>query len=198
MIKNIRNMICILGTCSLLLVGCSNGLSEKESETNKGETVVNPSGEIENGDESNKEQGSDSSEKIENEIDSSDDNSNTSSTKQIYLEKLNKLDEDLNKSLKEKYDSGITLQMVEAGSEEYSQWDNILNEIYSELKQQLTEKEMDKLTEEELNWIKIRDEKSEAAANEFKGGTMEPLNKVMSLITSTKERCYELVNQYMK
>ena len=191
-------MICILGTCSLLLVGCSNGLSEKESETNKGETVVNPSGEIENGDESNKEQGSDSSEKIENEIDSSDDNSNTSSTKQIYLEKLNKLDEDLNKSLKEKYDSGITLQMVEAGSEEYSQWDNILNEIYSELKQQLTEKEMDKLTEEELNWIKIRDEKSEAAANEFKGGTMEPLNKVMSLITSTKERCYELVNQYMK
>lgn len=190
-------MIYILGTCLLFLVGCNNGLSNKESGTNKGEKVVESPTEIENSDESNKEQGTDPSEETEDGIDQSNDNSNTSSTKQMYIEKLNELETELKISLEEKY-NGTTQEMIEAGYEEYEKWDNMLNEVYSKLKQQLTEKEMDELTEEELNWIKKRDEKSEAAANEFKGGTMEPLNRVMSLVTSTKERCYELVNQYMK
>lgn len=74
----------------------------------------------------------------------------------------------------------------------------MLNEIYSVLKEQLKEEEMDKLTEEELNWIKSIDEKSEAADDGVEDGTIAPLNRVMSLVTSTKSRCYELVNQYMK
>lgn len=198
MSKFIRNMICILGICSLFLVGCSNGLSEKEVETNKGETVVNSPSEIENNDESNKEQGVDPSEETENEIDSSSDNSNTSSTKQMYIEKLNELDTNLKISLEEKYASPKTQDMLDAANEEFSQWDYMLNEIYSTLEVQLSQEDMNNLRIEELNWINTRDLKSEAAANEFKGGTMEPLNRVMSLVTSTKERCYELVNQYMK
>lgn len=193
--KLIKSMICILGTCSLFLVGCSNGASEKEKEANK---EVNSQTKIEkSNDKSNKDEGVDTSKETESGVDSSNESANTYLTKQIYLEKLNKLEADLNISLEEKY-SGTTQQMIEAGYEEYKEWDNVLNEVYSELKKQLTEKEMDKLTEEELNWIKSRDEKSEAAANENKGGTIEPLNRVMSLVTSTKERCYELVNQYMK
>lgn len=162
---NCKKIICIVATCALLLVGCSNESSEKEVETT---------------------------------TNSSNDNTNAYSTKQVYLEKLSNLEDNLNSSLKERYDSGITQQMVEAASEEFEKWDDMLNEVWSELKEQLTEEDMNKLTEEQINWIKSRDEKSEAAANEVKGGTMEPLSRVMSLAISTKERCYELVNEYMK
>lgn len=196
--KFIRTIICILGTCSLFLVGCNNGISENEKESNKQGQVLTSQDKIKDrDDESNKDEGVDDSEETKNGTDLETDNIKSYSTKQMYLEKLNKLEDELKISLEEKY-AGTTIQMIEAGSEEYKEWDNILNEIYSELKQQLTKEDMDKLTEEELNWIKNRDEKSEAAANEVKGGTMEPLNKVVSLATSTKERCYELVNQYMK
>ena len=197
MSKFIKSTLCIVSICVLFLGGCSNGMTKKEGQTNKEEILVTSSEEIENGiDDQDKNQSANPSGEIENGVDSSNDN-NIYSSKQIYLEKLNELEANLDISLKEKY-SGTTLEMVEAGSEEYEQWDNILNEIYSELKQQLSEEDMKKLTEEELTWIKSRDEKGEAAANEFKGGTMENLNRLMSLMTSTKERCYELVNKYMK
>lgn len=194
MSKFIKSIICIVGTCALFLGGCSNGVSEKEAQTNKEEKAITSSEKIEN------ENRSDSSEKVENEnkIDSSDDNTNTHPTKQIYLEKLSKLEANLETSLKEKYASPVTQDMIDAANEEFKQWDYMLNEAYAELEKQLSKEEMDKLTDEELNWIKSRDEKSEAAANEFKGGTMEPLNRVMSLAASTKERCFELVNKYMK
>jgi len=178
--SNCKKVICIVVTFALFLIGCSNGSSEKEVETNKDEKVVS------------------SSMEAETTTETSNDNTNTYSTKQLYLEKLSDLEDSLNASLKEKYDSGITQQIVEAASEEFEKWDDMINEVWSELKGQLAEEDMDKLTEEQINWIKSRDEKSEAAANEVKGGTMEPLSRVTSLAISTKERCYELVNEYMK
>ncbi|WP_455539357.1 lysozyme inhibitor LprI family protein [Terrisporobacter sp.] len=51
---------------------------------------------------------------------------------------------------------------------------------------------------EEVVWIKHRDKKAENDASEYAGGTMEGLVYVGSLADSTKERCYELVNTYMK
>ncbi|MGL5380458.1 lysozyme inhibitor LprI family protein [Clostridium sp.] len=117
-------------------------------------------------------------------------------TKNEYIEDLNNLESNLDLSLKDDYDSGVTSQMLEAASKEFEEWDKKLNEIYTSIQLKLPEDEGNKLIEEELNWIKSRDEKSEAAANEFKGGTMESLNKVMSLINSTKERCYDLLHKY--
>lgn len=125
-------------------------------------------------------------------------NGNTISKKNEYLEQLNKLEAELNSSLKEKYDSGITLEMSEAASKEYEQWDYMLNDIYSCLREILTSEEMDKLTEEQLNWIALRDKKAEEAATEFEGGSFAPVNQLLSLKTITKERCYELVDLYMK
>lgn len=178
--KFIKGMLCIVGMCTLFLVECSNDASKGEVQTNRQEEVVT------------------SKEEIENIADESNDDTNKYSKKQTYLQKLNQLEVDLNTLLKEKYDSGVTQQMVEASSEEFKKWDDVLNEVYSELKIQLTKEEMNKLTEEQLNWIKSRDEKSEAADDGVEDGTIAPLNRVMSLVTSTKERCYELVNQYME
>ncbi|MDV4149868.1 lysozyme inhibitor LprI family protein [Clostridium sp. AL.422] len=122
---------------------------------------------------------------------------NVSSKKNEYLERLNQLEAELDSSLKKKYDSGITLEMTEAASKEYEQWDYMLNDIYSYLREILTSEEMDKLTEEQLNWIALRDKKAEEADKEFEGGTFAPVNKILSLKTTTKERCYELVELYM-
>ncbi|MDZ4907338.1 DUF1311 domain-containing protein, partial [Clostridium perfringens] len=90
----------------------------------------------------------------ENRNDSSKDNTNTYSTKQIYLEKLNKLEVNLETSLKEKYASPVTQDMIDAANEEFKQWDAMLNEAYAELEKQLSKEEIDKLRDEELNWIK--------------------------------------------
>lgn len=115
-----------------------------------------------------------------------------------YINKLNELDNKLKISLKEKYESPKTNDMTEAASEEFSQWDNMLNEIYSILEQQLPKDEMDKLREEELNWINTKEKKAKEDEAKYEGGSIAPFMRLSSLIGSTKNRCYELVNQYMK
>ena len=54
------------------------------------------------------------------------------------------------------------------------------------------------LIEEEKAWIEIRDLNVDEAASEVVGGTMEPLAYESSLVESTKERCYQLIEKYMK
>ena len=57
---------------------------------------------------------------------------------------------------------------------------------------------MDKLRAEEIEWINSKESKSKEAADEYKGGTIAPYMAISSSIDSTRKRCYELVNQYMK
>lgn len=194
MSKIAKSILCIVSVSSLFLVGCSNVFNEiKEQSNNEDKTITF----LENtgNNETDIDKGQNAIESQEN--DSKNDNENNT-TKQIYLDKLNELEANLNISLKEEYDSGITLEMIEAASEEYEKWDEMLNEVYLKLAEQLSETEMNSLTEEELNWIKIRDEKSEAADDKFEGGSIAPFLRIDSLAKSTKERCYELVNNYMK
>lgn len=120
------------------------------------------------------------------------------STQQLYLEKLDKLDTTLKISLEEKYNSPVTLDLMDAATEEYKQWDTMLNKIYSKLKEELPQEDVTKLNDEQLKWIHDRDIKSKDAYNSNKDGSIAPLNSLMSLIDTTQKRCYELVNQYMK
>lgn len=194
MSKIAKSILCIVSVSSLFLFGCSNVFNDiKEQSNNDDKTITSLENRDENEIDTNKEE--DAIESQEN--DSTNDNGKNTA-KEIYLDKLNELEVNLNISLKEKYDSGITLEMTEAASEEYEKWDKMLNEVYLKLEEQLSENEMNKLTENELNWIKIRDEKSEAADDKFEGGSIAPFLRIDSLAKSTKERCYELVNNYMK
>lgn len=77
-------------------------------------------------------------------------------------------------------------------------WDELLNETYGFLKEQLSPKEMDQLREEQQNWIKYRDDSALEASLKFKGGTQEHLEYVAVLANLTEERCYELVANYKK
>ena len=123
---------------------------------------------------------------------------NSRISKKEFLEELDKLKIDLENTKDTRYASSVTLDLREAASEEYKLWDDKLNEIYSYLQINLSKDEMNKLTQEEIEWMATRDEKSEAAAKKNEGGTIAPFNSTMSLIESTRDRCYELVNNYIK
>lgn len=120
-----------------------------------------------------------------------------SAVKQKYLDKLDAVEAGLS-DLQEQYDSGVTASMTEAATKEYERWDKALNEVYTALKSLLSESEMAELKEKQLEWITHRDKTAEEAAAKYEGGTMQPLEYVSVLASTTKERSYELVNMYMK
>lgn len=118
-------------------------------------------------------------------------------TQQQYLQKLDDIQSGL-ADLQPLQDEGTTTSMSEAAGKEYERWDTALNDIYSELKQQLAENEMAELKKEQLDWIAYRDDKAKKASLQYEGGTMEALEYTATLASVTKERCYELVEKYMK
>lgn len=177
MSKFIRTIILIGGISTFLLVGCTNKHVDNESQMNKDKATT-----------------------IEKEDDVAKDEDNKTeviSGKEKYLTEMDNLDKDLNTRLKDKL-AGTTIDMKEAESEIYKSWDEMLNKVYSEITSKLSQEEKDKLISEENNWIKKRDEEADKEAKKVEGGTMESLAKITSLAESTKERCYELVNNYME
>lgn len=164
----INGIIFVIFICSSFLVGCSNKVSEDKIENNNKLRV----------------------EKSTNE-------SNIALKKDMYLEKLDQLEGKLNIELKDKYASPKTKDMIDAANEDFKEWDNMLNEVYSILEEDLSKENMDKLREEEKEWINIKEIKSKEAADKYKGGTIEPFMALSSLVDSTKRRCYQLVNEYM-
>ena len=74
----------------------------------------------------------------------------------------------------------------------YNEYDKILNEIYQDLKKYLKEDEMQKITDEQLEWIKYKEE----AKKEIQeiGSYMEADRNELGM---TKTRCEELVNYFI-
>ncbi len=194
MSKFIRKILSVVGMSVFLLVGCSNVNTDKEVQGNKDKEIATEKGnETINEDNTSKENET----TIKDETKEKDEDKTITLNKQEYLDKMNTLDEKLKVKLKDKL-AGTTIDMREAESEIYIAWDEMLNEVYSEIISTLSEEEKDKLILEEKNWIEERDKKADDAAKEVEGGTMEPLVRTSSLEVSTKERCYELVNNYME
>ncbi len=75
----------------------------------------------------------------------------------------------------------------------YQIWDNTLNEIWGILKRNLSVEEMKILTEEQLDWIAMKEKSMKEAGAEFEGGSMYGMivNQVGAELT--KERVYELL-----
>ncbi len=121
----------------------------------------------------------------------------TTATKEEYIQKLNAIEAGLT-DLQKLYDEGTMVSMKTAAEETYKRWDTVLNEIYSVLKEQLSTSGMAELKKKQLKWITFRDETAKKASLEFEGGTMESLEYIATLGGVTKERCFELVNLYMK
>ncbi|WP_017185579.1 lysozyme inhibitor LprI family protein [Alkalibacillus haloalkaliphilus] len=122
-------------------------------------------------------------------------NNTEESLKEEYLEKLNDAKR-VTKGLEALDSSTYALQKVE--SDRLDIWDELLNEIYGVLNEQLPQDEMDQLREEQRGWIEYRDNSALEASQKYKGGTQENLEYVAVLANLTEERSFELVEDYMK
>ncbi len=129
--------------------------------------------------------------------DEKEENANSESKREKYLKKLAEIELSL-AEYEQALENGTTVEMKQAQGEIFTRWDNVLNEIYQALEEQLSPSDMDKLREEQRNWIKYRDETAKAAASKYEGGTMESLEYISTQAGLTKERCYELVEGYME
>ncbi len=214
--KAILSLI-LIGLISFNFIGCTSSTKEiapnneqeknistennKTNEIDINKASNNSDNETKNNTTINKNSQDDSNKVNTKKVDSSTkENNNVSktqeSTKQIYKNKLDAIE--LGMKDLDDLKGGSTLEMKSAAKEEYERWDRALNEIYGVLQKQLSSDDMNELKDEEIKWIESRDEQAKKDSLKYKGGTAETLIYGMSLGQSTKERCYELVEKYMK
>ena len=119
-------------------------------------------------------------------------------TRKEFIEKLDNIQKELD-SLPEKKDSdaGITNAMRSFYGISYDMYDKALNEIYALLKEQLSSETMQNLQSEQIKWIEKKEATATNEAEKYKGGSFEFVAYNSSLYGTTKNRCYELVNNYM-
>ncbi|QHE60471.1 DUF1311 domain-containing protein [Rossellomorea vietnamensis] len=119
--------------------------------------------------------------------------------KQAYIEKLDNLQKELDAMPDKKYsDEGVTNAMKNYYGVSYDKYDEVLNEIYALLKKELSPEVMAELKAEQVKWIEAKEAKAGKERLKYEGGTFENVAWYISLYESTKDRCYELVEEYMK
>jgi len=134
----------------------------------------------------------------QSESDQSDENSASEIDQTIKDEYQNKLS-DTKKAIDElKLADNTTVSYKKFETDRWELWDQLLNDIYGTLKNELTEDEFEKLRAEQREWIKTRDQQAKEASLEFEGGTWENVEYTSVLANVTEERCYELVEKYLK
>ncbi|WP_262176666.1 lysozyme inhibitor LprI family protein [Saccharococcus sp. Marseille-Q5394] len=120
------------------------------------------------------------------------------SMKEVYQQKLANRSKEVDKIRKTYSNDSSTLALKKVEGERYDLWDELLNEVYGVLKEQLSKEEMNQLRDEQRNWITYRDDTAKEASLKYQGGTQEHLEYVVVLADLTEERCYELVEDFME
>lgn len=199
--KLLMTMLAVL--LVVFVSACGGASDEPETKPDNGsanetETDQDESENIDHDEESDEEDGLDDETSGETNQESPESNNSTDevteSSKEDYLKELNDMEEaDRNE------ESATTTEGLEdQEADRYKKWDEALNEIYGVLEEQLGAEDMDKLREDQRNWVKERDEVAKEASLKYEGGTTESLEYVATQATLTKERSYELVANYMK
>ncbi|ADU29526.1 lysozyme inhibitor LprI family protein [Evansella cellulosilytica] len=202
-------------TSLLLLAACANSSNESsvmlENESqNKQETedrndADSHEGSTESNHDINKTQNNDTeSNETNNKEDTAtssnlpDDPSHNITEVNMKEKYMNKLDDTRKETEELEAVDSSTYALKEVENTRWDIWDQLLNEIYGVIQEQLTVEEMDQLREKQRSWIKYRDDRALEASEIYKGGTQEHLEYVSVLANLTEERCYELVEGYMK
>ncbi|MFS0820418.1 lysozyme inhibitor LprI family protein [Bacillus sp. 1P02SD] len=183
----------------VLLAAC--GKPDKETSSQPEEPVKSVVNEADSGkpsekadaEESKETNVSDESADAESPDTSVEGSSENSALKEQYLNELAAIEEEIEN--KPEGETQIEMEDIAAGI--YEIWDGELNKIWKELEKQLPTEKMDKLREDQRQWIKEKYRIASEEAAQYEGGTMEPLVKVNTQARVTKERCYELVKKYM-
>lgn len=90
------------------------------------------------------------------------------------------------------------LTLNQLAFEEYDMWDGLLNKIWSYLGTTLDEKDMEKLRDEQKNWIKEKEAHMKKDAEGFQGGSMAPMIEYGSGADFTRKRVEEFISLYLK
>ena len=75
-------------------------------------------------------------------------------------------------------------------------WDDLLNEMYADLKAHLPSKEFEQLRTEQREWITERDDYASFKASEFTGGTMYNSVYMEAQTEKTQSRCLDFLYDY--
>lgn len=173
-----------------------DSLQNKNLDENQKKTLEDLKGRVDSELEKSDENSSSS-----NKENSNTSNTNTSSTSKSdmalarikYLNRLN----DIQNQIDSMEPGDTTAEMNENADAAYKAWDGALNDIYQYLKANLPSDEFKPLEKEEIQWIKQKEENAKQAADKYRGGTAATSVYLGSLGDDTKNRCYELVNEYM-
>ncbi|MFI8575345.1 lysozyme inhibitor LprI family protein [Rossellomorea aquimaris] len=207
---NMFIVVTLLTMLFALMSACSE--SSKEDASNQSESDTIPASTDDSND-SSTESAVESDKNEENQVEESsmeDSNAQVDSSEEDhtplpkvagrteYLNKLDNIQKELNAMPDKKVsDKGVTNAMKNYYGVSYERYDDALNEIYSLLKKELSPEVMKELKAEQLKWIEQKEAKAEKERLKYEGGTFENVAWYISLYESTKDRCYELVNEYM-
>ncbi|MED4054884.1 DUF1311 domain-containing protein [Niallia taxi] len=183
----------------LLLAACNNSATESSTSANnepENNSISQNTDEENANTESTEAANTNNTNTTESEKDSGA-NDDKVSQKEEYLTKLNTKKKEMDE-LRNNPEDDSTYAMKKVEGERYKAWDDLLNEIYGVLQKQLSSEEMEQLKQEQREWIENRDSKAKEASLKYEGGTMEQLEYVAVLADLTEERCFALVEGYMK
>lgn len=202
--KNHLSLLLTIATAAVMMTACGMPTAESEEEAEQTSSITTATSEsaLSSDTDSSEEHEKDTSNAIVEEdssVDSHTDSSETSSDskKETYTMKINAVKE-VSEHRREKPSDQSTYDMKHVEGDLWDLWNVLLNEIYGVLKEQLPEKEMNALRQEQRAWIQFRDKSAKEASLVYEGGTMEQLEYMMVENKLTEERCSELVDQYMK
>ncbi|MDY6013051.1 lysozyme inhibitor LprI family protein [Clostridium sp.] len=181
-------------------------LQNKNLDENQKKTLEDLKGRVDSELEKSDENSSSSNKENSNNLNSNNSNTNNSNTNNSSTSKsdmalarikyLNRLN-DIQNQIDSMEPGDTTAEMNENADAAYKAWDGALNDIYQYLKANLPSDEFKPLEKEEIQWIKQKEENAKQAADKYRGGTAATSVYLGSLGDDTKNRCYELVNEYM-
>lgn len=118
-----------------------------------------------------------------------------SAKRDAYYERLKNLENQYD--AKKLYSSGGSTSEVSSKLWSYYEiWDKELNDIYAQLTSSLSGEALEKMKQQERDWIVERDRKVNEACNENSGGKTVMIIQPDRLIQETKSRIYELAEIY--
>lgn len=112
-----------------------------------------------------------------------------------YTKRLAELDVQIQKLRSDTTDS-TTYSVQALADSELKLWNEEVNSLYSIIYEALDGEGKEKLENSQQAWLKDRDKKAETAARKYSGGSLEGVEYTASQAESTRQRAYDLLNEY--
>lgn len=122
--------------------------------------------------------------------------------KDEFLSRMKQLETSVEDDFTKKLQDNLlsTAETVTISENRFNAWDKLLNDIWAVLLEELPKDEMSALTDKQLEWIAAKESNSAQMKKIREGAHINfiMIDVYISEAETTKNRCYELVNNYMK